>query len=343
MSSAEERTRDELHRSVVIWVGLLLLTLAALFAAIGILNRELYSAPSFVRLYLEAMQRHDVAAALATPGVELTTDDRPGSGEASLLTPDALGTLSELSLVSDTEIVPGRHRIVYSYRLTGASERSTVAQTEFDVVQTGSSWLLFPEWRFVRSPTAHATVTVSHSDSFTAGSTQVVVDGDDTFHANRQYEVLVPSVFVLSHDSDYLGARASTLSVTTVRSTVSAIVDVRPTTAFLELVQGTVDGFLDDCAAQKLLYPPGCPFGLDVNDRIASEPAWSIEAYPSLTILAGQESWVVPSAAGSARIRVDIRSLFDGTVSTRDESVPFDVSFALSIEPDGSIAFAPRA
>ena len=61
-----------------------------------------------------------------------------------------------------------------------------------------------------------------------------------------------------------------------------------------------------------------------------------------LTILAGHDSWIVPTASGSAHIAVDIRSLFDGTVSTRDESVPFDVTFALTIQPDGSIGFAPR-
>jgi hypothetical protein len=41
-------------------------------------------------------------------------------------------------------------------------------------------------------------------------------------------------------------------------------------------------------------------------------------------------------------VRVDIRSLFDGTVTTIDRSIPYDVTFALSIEPDGAIQFAPR-
>jgi hypothetical protein len=211
------------------------------------------------------------------------------------------------------------------------------------VVQSGTSWLFFPEWRFVRSPVATATVTVSHASSFTAGRTEVETADPAAFHASADYEVLVPSLYVLSHASQYLGANSVALAATAPKSTVSAIVDVQPTTDFLAEVQTSVNGFLDDCAAQKVLYPPGCPFGQDVIDRIASDPAWSIESYPTLTILAGQDSWIVPNAAGTAHITVDIRSLFDGTVTTLDASVPFDVTFSLTIEPDGAVQFAPRA
>ena len=347
--------RTEVHRSIVIWTGIFLLTVAALFSAVGILNRELYSANAFVRIYLDAVADRDVAAALATPGVDLGTDDTPGTGEAALLSPDALGGLRDLALVSDTEIAPDRHRVVYSYTLVGTSGQPQAGrtaagskppevqgQTEFDVVRTGTSWLFFAEWAFQRSPTARATVTVTHASDFTAGRTQIDTGDPAAFHSTGDYVVLVPSVTRLSHDSEYLGANPVSLTATTASKSVSAIVDVQPTTRFLGAVQDEVNGFLDECAAQPLLYPPGCPFGLDVNDRIATEPAWSIESYPMLTILAGQDSWVVPNAGGSARVSVDIRSLFDGTVSTLEESIPYSVTFALSITPDGAISFAPR-
>ena len=339
MDPADVETRTALHRSIVIYTGLLLLTVAALFAAIGILNREVYSASAFVRIYLEALSDHDVDAALATPGVDLGTDDAPGTGEASLVDADALGRLDAITEVSNTEIVPGRHRIVFSYTLgSGAgdgaadAEVSVPGQTEFDVVQTGTSWLFFPEWEFARSPTAHAGITVSHASDITAGSAEVAVGEPGDFHASGEFEVLVPSLTMLSHRSTYLGAVPTRLTATKPSSSVSAIVDVQPTTAFLSTVQQTVDQFLTDCAAEPLLYPPGCPFGLDVNDRIASEPAWSIESFPVLTILAGQESWIVPSATGSARVKVDIRSLFDGTVTEYDKDIDFDVSYSITIE-----------
>ncbi|MFB2585024.1 hypothetical protein [Herbiconiux liukaitaii] len=345
MDPADVETRTALHRSIVIYTGLLLLTVAALFAAIGILNREVYSASAFVRMYLEALSDHDVDAALATPGVDLGTDDAPGTGEASLVDADALSRLDAIDEVSDTEILPGRHRIVYSYDLGAGSGDTAVAvpgQTEFDVVQTGTSWLFFPQWEFSRSPTAHAGITVSHAADITAGTAQVEIGAPGDFRASGEFEVLVPSLTMLSHRSTYLGAVPTRLTATTPSSSVSAIVDVQPTTLFLETVQKTVDQFLDDCADQPLLYPPGCPFGLDVNDRIASEPSWSIESYPVLTILAGQESWIVPNSTGSARVRVDIRSLFDGTVTTLDQVVPFDSTFSLTIDAEGAVVFGSR-
>lgn len=343
MSSADDERRTALHRSIVIWTGLFLLTVAALFAAVGILNREIYSAPAFVRIYLDALAQRDLGAVLATPGLDLGTDDEAGTGSASLISTAAMSDLRDVQLVSDTEIAPDRHRIVYSYLLEGANGREVTAQTEFDVVQTGYSWLVFPQWSFQRSPTATATVTVSHAASFTAGDSQIVLDDPSAFHSGGAYIVLVPSLTVLSHSSEYLGAVPVSLVATTASSSVTSIIDVQPTTTFLQAVQDAVDGFLDDCAAQPLLYPPGCPFGLDVNDRITTEPQWSIESYPVLTIIAGQDSWVVPGAEGTAHVSVEVRSLFDGTVSTRDVSMPYSVTFTVTIQPDGSIAFALRS
>ncbi|MFB2557185.1 hypothetical protein [Herbiconiux liangxiaofengii] len=342
MDRAGVQQNERLHRSIIVWVGLLLLTVAAFVSAVGILNRELFSASTFVRIYLDALAEHDVPAVLATPGVELASGDEAGIGEAALVTPDALGTMSRITEVSDTEILPGRHRIVYSYTLTGTGDQSIDGQTEFDVQQTGTSWLLFPEWEFLRSPTARATVTVSHASTFTAGTVQVSAGDPGAFHASRSYDVLVPSLTVLGHSSHYLGAYPTSLAATSTGSAVSAVVDVQPTTTFLDDVQTTVHDFLRECATETLLYPPGCPFGLEVDDRIDSEPAWSIEAFPALTIIAGQDSWVVPNATGTARVQVSIRSLFDGTVSTIDRSIPYDVTFALAIEADGSVQFSPR-
>lgn len=342
MTRVDGEKRIALHRSIVIWTGLFVLIVAALFSAIGILNREVFSATSFVRIYLDALNRHDLPGVLATPGVDLGTPDSPGTGTASLVSPQAMSSLEEVTLVSDTEIAPGRHRIVYSYALAGIDGHTASDQTEFDVVQTGSSWLFFPTWEFARSPVSSATVTISHASTFTAGTSQVATADPTAFHATGDYVVLVPSLTVLSHQSALLGARSVALVAAKASGSASAIVDVQPTTAFLDDVQSTVDAFLDECAAQTVLYPPGCPFGLDVNDRIVSDPVWSIEQYPELTILAGQDAWVVPNATGSARVTVDIRSLFDGTVSTRDESIPYSVTFSLTIGADGGVVFSPR-
>jgi hypothetical protein len=342
MSSAAGEKRIALTRSVVIWAGLLILVIAALVSAIGILNRDVFSAQGFVRMYLDALSRHDVAAALATPGVVLPSADAPGTGASALVTPDALGDITDISLMSDTEIVPGRHRLVFSYELVGLDRHVSAGQSEFDVVHTGTITLLFPQWAFAKSPVAHATVTVAHAADFTAGSDEVAIGDPADFHASATYDVLVPSMYVLSHRSDYLGAKSVGLAATAPTSSISAIVDVQPTTTLLNAVQSKVNAFLDDCATKQALYPPGCPFGEDVTDRITNQPTWKIEAYPVVTILAGESQWIVPASSASAHLTVDVRSLFDGTVSTLDTTVPFTVTFSFTIAADGTVDFAAR-
>ncbi len=343
MGSTAVDKRLALRRSIVIWSGILLLTIAALFSAVGILNRELYSAPAFVRIYLDALANHDVAAALATPGVTIATNDSAGAPSTELVTPDALGGLSDATLVSDTELSPGRHRVVYAYTLTGLDDHAVRTQTEFDVRQTGTGWFLFPQWTFVSPPTATVSVTVSHAASFRSGTAEVTLPDPASFHSSAEFDVLVPGLYVLSHSSAYLGSRSVAVTASASGARLSAVVDVQPTYAFVDAVKNKLDAFLDQCTTERLLYPPGCPFGLDIDDRITTEPSWSIETYPTpFTIIAGQDSWIVPNSSGLAHVTVDVRSLFDGTVSTIDKSVLYNVSFSLTIEPDGSIRFGSR-
>jgi hypothetical protein len=318
------------------------LLLVAFGAAVGAMARETYSAESFVREYLDALARHDVDAALAMPGVVLTSSDEPGTGSAALLQAEAMGSLDDVSLVSDVQIAPDRYRLVFSYSLVGADRHLAEGRSEFDVVRTGSSAVVFPTWAFAKSPIASATVTVAHASSFTAGTAEIQTADPTAFHAAGAYEVLVPGMYVLSHRGDLLGAKSIGMAATAPLSSISAIVDVQPKLAFVDAVQHSVDAFLDGCAAQRMLYPAGCPFGYAVDDRITDDPTWSIEQYPTVSIIAGQSSWVVPASSASARVTVTERSLYDGAESAVDESVPFTVTFALTVEPDGSVAFAER-
>ncbi|WP_378144163.1 hypothetical protein ACFJGV_11925 [Cnuibacter sp. UC19_7] len=338
-STGEQGAR---RRTLLIWGGIGALLLVAFSASVGAMARETYSPEAFVREYLDALARHDVDAALGMPGVVLTSSDEPGTGAASLLQADALGSLSDVSLVSDVEIAPDRYRLVFSYSLVGSDRHVTDGRSEFDVVRSGSSALVFPTWSFAKSPIASATVTVAHASTFTAGAAEIDTGDPSAFHASGSYEVLVPGMYVLSHSGDFLGAKSIGMAATAPLSSISAIVDVQPKLALVNAVQDSVNTFLDACATQTVLYPPGCPFGLAVDNRIIGSPQWSIEQYPTISIIAGQSSWVVPSNSGSAHVTVGERSLYDGSESTIDESVPFTVTFTLTVEPDGTVTFAQR-
>ncbi len=85
-----------------------------------------------------------------------------------------------------------------------------------------------------------------------------------------------------------------------------------------------------------MLQPTGCPFGYLVDDRIASAPAWTIAQQPTVAIVPDGAKWRVPAADAVAHIKVDIRSLFDGTIRHVDEDVPFLVTGSISVLPDGT-------
>ena len=91
-----------------------------------------------------------------------------------------------------------------------------------------------------------------------------------------------------------------------------------------------------------MLLPAGCPFGKPISDRIEGEPVWSIARMPTVSLQPysadpTDPAWLVPEVAGAANIVVDVRSLFDGSVRTLDEEVPFGVSFRVTIRPDGTL------
>jgi hypothetical protein len=67
-----------------------------------------------------------------------------------------------------------------------------------------------------------------------------------------------------------------------------------------------------------------------------SPPKWSITQQPQVTVLPDGAGWSIPSADAVAHIEVEIRSLFDGSVRTVGEDVPFAVTGTIDVLPDGT-------
>ena len=88
-----------------------------------------------------------------------------------------------------------------------------------------------------------------------------------------------------------------------------------------------------------MLLPTGCPFGKEVANRIESEPIWEMSEYPPVTLQPAMDpgTWLMPPTDAAARLQVDIRSLFDGTVTRFDEDVPFTVSYLITFQADGGL------
>jgi hypothetical protein len=315
-----------IRRAAVIWSVVFAVLIAAFFVTITVLNNGLYSANGFVNSYLQALTRHDVAEALATPGVALT-----GNAATTLLAGTALGDLSNIHLVSDTE-QGSTHRVTYSYTLN-----TTHAQTEFVIQHTGQHFGLFPTWRFATSPISILKITPLHDSRFEVNGLAIVsTAGQDKPTA---YQVLTPNLYELSHSSTFLTAKKVGVPVVAMGSVVEATIDVQANESFVTQVGKELHSYLDKCATQQVLLPTGCPFGYETGNRIEGTPVWSMSTYPTVAIVPGTvaNTWLVPATPAAAHLKVRIRSLFDGSVSTFDKDVPFRVKYLITFDSNGGV------
>ncbi|KGJ72876.1 hypothetical protein GY21_12575 [Cryobacterium roopkundense] len=343
MSVVDRKHRTAVLRATGAVAIVAALLVGALFAAIGSLNKEVYSAGGFVRQYLDALARTDTAGALELDGVMPTKAALESAGittdlPKTLLRASVLGKITDITLVSDAESAPGVHAVVYNFDLDG--ESSTM---HFSVQSTGKFAGVFDSWRFAESPLAQLAVTVQHESTFSVNGltldtrAHAVADAPASFSNEATYLAFAPARYTFSHESTLLAAAPAPVPVTTPGLT-EVSVDAMPNEAFIAQVQGELNGFLDTCATQTVLQPTSCPFGITIDNRVLKAPTWSIADYPVVSLAAGDDRFEMPGTLGQAHIEVEVQSLFDGSIETRDENVPFTMGLSVSIQPGGALA-----
>jgi hypothetical protein len=317
-------------RVVTTWLVLFGLLVAAFTGTVIILNSTLYSAGGFVGSYLAALARHDVGAALELAG--------PGSAAGSdtaaddLLDPRALGELDDIRQVSDIDQGGGVHEVSYSYTFgSGDAHRTT-----FTVKYDGTRFGLFSNWRFSSSPLGVLSVTPKHEASFTVNGLQVASTGPSIA---KVFLALSPGRYLLGHSSSYFTAESVPVRLVDAGGSTAAAVDIRANSAFTKQVQKQLDSYLKQCATQQVLLPTDCPFGKQIADQLDGLPAWSMTSYPVVRIVPGNVpgTWSVPEAPAAAHLTVRVRSLFDGSLSTVNEDIPFSVGYLITFKPDGGL------
>lgn len=337
-ASPRRRRRLGLELAAIGVVGVLLL---GSFAAGGaVVYRELYSPTAFVTRYLDLLADGRAADALALPGVavdaaSLEAAGLPATASDALLRSDALASLTDVVAVSE-ETADGRTDVTVTYRAGGYEGRTT-----FEVRQDG--WLgVVPTWRFSRSPLAVIDLVVRGSMRFAVNDFEV--DKRQVSAAGVDVEPLAPvpmlvfSPGLYSVEVDTPISATPGVAVLTDSPFVGIPIDLQAeaTAEFVGVVQDRVEEFLAGCATQEVLQPTGCPFGFTVQNRVVGLPTWSITQQPQVTVLPDGAGWMIPSAEAVAHIEVDIRSLFDGTVRTVADDVPFAVTGSIDVLPDGT-------
>lgn len=321
-------------------VGALLV--GAAVAGAGALYREFYSPTAFVERYLGLLADGRAAEALAVPGVrvesaELEAAGLPPNAHDALLRRDAMANLGDVRIVSevaDGDIV----RVTVGYM---AGEFPGVST--FDVARQGWAGIA-PTWRFATSPLAVLELSVAGSrefdvNGFRIDQRQVSPEGADA-DALAPVDLLVfsPGIYSVSVDTTFSATPGVAVLSDSPFTAVPVRVDAVPTEEFVSKVQTEVEGFLTACATQDVLQPTACPFGYVVEDRIVSPPAWSIVQQPTVALVPTGEGWAIAPAAATAHIEVEIRSLFDGSITEVSEDVPFELTGTVTVLPDNTVS-----
>lgn len=334
--------------AIVVVGGLLL---AGLVGTIEALNRTVYSAGGFVEQYLDALTRGDTVGALALDGVmpssaDLTawglTDEVAKDLPQTLLRASVLGGLSNIELASTTPTPAtddgSAQTVVFDFDLNG-----TASSMAFTVGRTGTFAGVFNAWEFTVSPLAVLHVSVLHERSFTVNGLALdtrahsPANAPATFSTSAAYLAFAPNRYTFGHESSMLTAEKVPARVTKAGPT-DVEVNALPSEAMVSQVQSELNKFLDECATQTVLQPTSCPWGITIDDRIESIPVWSITSYPEVTLTAGELAFEMAATPGLAHIAVDVRSLFDGDISVRDEDVPFTMGLSVVVQPSGALA-----
>ena len=213
--------------------------------------------------------------------------------------------------------------------------------TTFDVERDGSVGLA-PTWRFATSPLAVMELGVGGSMSFDVNGfaldkRQVSAAGVDADPAAPiPLLVFSPGIYSVAVDTPIAATPGVAVLSDSPFRDIPVHVQAQPTPKFLTIVQDRVEEFLTNCATQEVLQPTACPFGYVVEDRVASPPKWSIVQQPTVTVEPDGAAWAIPAAEAVARVDVDVRSLFDGSIRHVSEEIPFLVNGAITVLPDGS-------
>lgn len=299
------------------------------------LYRDLYSPSAFVVRYLDLLAEGRAADALRVPGVD------PGDAAASdaLLRHAALTTLEDIEPVDETVDGDTTH-VTVAYRAG-----DVVGRTTFAVEQDG--WIgALPSWRFQRSPLARIDLTVRGSMSFAVNGfeldkRQVSPDGADADPlAPVSLRVFSPGLYSVRVDTPISETPGAAVLADAPAADIPVDIQAEPTKEFVDTVQLKVEEFLTACATQQVLQPTGCPFGLQVRNRIVDLPAWSIVTQPEIAVEPDGAGWRILPADAVAHVDVQLRMLYDGSLRDVAEDVPFRVEGTIDVLPDGSVSIS---
>ena len=308
--------------------------LVVIVAGTVTVSRTLFSAEAFVGVYLDALERGDVAGALSMPGASGPADSLPvvgaegASGPAALLVGQARTPLERIS-VTEVSASSGIHIIEIAWR--SASQTQT---TLLRIAEEGMRGLIFPGWSFAEPPMSTVTITAAGDPRVDVSGIRLDVPDTATFL------VAVPGRYVFGHSSPYLEAAPIAVVADRVDASARVRVEPAPTALLIDAVTAAGHDFLDACAAQAVLYPTGCPFGREIDEQVVGAPVWTITGHPELSFSTRGQAFRA-DGDGVASIHVRIRKIIDGSRRWVDDDIEFRLRLDVSISAADDLVVIP--
>jgi hypothetical protein len=289
--------------------GLIALAIVALWlGSVLVLNLTVYSPAGYVSSYLRALEAGDYVAAARHAGMPEVPAVVPLEGE-----------LQDARILGSAAL-PNGDIVVQTQYLLGGQTEST-----FFVVQAREPVLFFfRTWALERPPLGRLELVVPGDDRVDVNGRQLLVS---RLGVPAQTSVFVPGLYVASLDTPWLVAPETFATLTEVGERVQLRVPLEPTTQLVDRTTAAVEDFLNDCVAQGVLQPVGCPFGVTITDRVVGTPQWTVLDYPDVSLRLGADraTWSLVANSGVAEVTLQVQSLFDGSLEETTEIVPFRV------------------
>ncbi len=289
--------------------GLIALAIVALWlGSVLVLNLTVYSPAGHVASYLRALEAGDYVAAARHAGMPEVPAVVPLEDE-----------LQDVRILGSAAL-PNGDIVVQTQYLLGGQTEST-----FFVVEAREPVLFFfRTWALERPPLGRLELVVPGDDRVDVNGRQLLVS---RLGVPAQTPVFVPGLYAASLDTPWLVAPETFATLTEVGERVQLRVPLEPTTQLVDRTTAAVEDFLNDCVAQGVLQPVGCPFGVTITDRVVGTPQWTVLDYPdvSLRLGADQATWSLVANSGVAEVTLQVQSLFDGSLEEMTEIVPFRV------------------
>lgn len=329
------QTSPALLRIAAAWLLALALAVVGSVVAITTVRSMVASPEGPVRAYIAALQAGDGGQALGL----LHATVPPGS--AALLDgaplKDSMSRIRDLSYETAAPDPGGPDRAAVTVHYTVDGER---LQSQFAVDRTGTDWLFFPRWSIAPAPLPVLSATVVNSSRATVNGTAVnMPDGRNTF------PVFFPGSYVASLEGTQFAAEPRTAVVRAPGGTTPLSLATKATPQLVSAIEAKIHGYLDDCArtaTEQQRLQPDCPFSLATNARIKDGTiAWSISAYPAVSVEPYQGGWALAPLAGKAELKATAVDLFTGAPSQLDKQIGYSFTARLDIG-DGTVTVTPQ-